>query len=236
MLAVVPSGCRIKGKCRLRWRRASRLWFAGQRYDSATGLNYNMHRDYSSSDGRYLESDIVGLAGGISTYAYVSSQPTQWNDPLGLAQVGGIGRPSGNYSPGSGGNASQRRQIIREYLRGGQGDLGYLDDASQDITDEIVTSIKDIGVNSEYICLKVMCFRRKNPSLCTIGDGWFEQKFWSSVTLADVNRMKGCKCERIRHVSTYSEPQMDASDVAEILTRQLQLRNSTMSRTMSRGR
>ena len=39
------------------------------------GLNYNYFRDYDATTGRYVESDPIGLAGGISTYTYVQSHP-----------------------------------------------------------------------------------------------------------------------------------------------------------------
>lgn len=59
--------------------------FPGQRYDSATQLNYNYFRDYDSSAGRYVESDPIGLFGGINTYAYVAGRPLVAVDPFGLA-------------------------------------------------------------------------------------------------------------------------------------------------------
>ncbi|AWH52733.1 type IV secretion protein Rhs [Stenotrophomonas sp. ESTM1D_MKCIP4_1] len=58
--------------------------FPGQRYDTATGLNYNYFRDYDLGTGRYSQSDPIGLGGGISTYSYVSSSPLAHSDPLGL--------------------------------------------------------------------------------------------------------------------------------------------------------
>jgi RHS repeat-associated protein len=58
--------------------------FPGQRYDSATGMNYNYFRDYDPGTGRYVQSDPVGLDGGISTYGYVFENPMLFADTLGL--------------------------------------------------------------------------------------------------------------------------------------------------------
>ena len=51
------------------------LRFPGQYYDAETGLNQNMQRDYDPQTGRYVESDPIGLQGGINTYAYTGDDP-----------------------------------------------------------------------------------------------------------------------------------------------------------------
>jgi RHS repeat-associated protein len=61
------------------------LRFAGQYFDKETNHHYNWHRDYESTTGRYVQSDPIGLAGGVNTYAYAETQPTRLADFLGLA-------------------------------------------------------------------------------------------------------------------------------------------------------
>jgi RHS repeat-associated protein len=59
------------------------LRLPGQYYDQKTGLNYNYFRDFDPSTGRYVESDPIGLATGVNTYAYVEDNPISGFDPLG---------------------------------------------------------------------------------------------------------------------------------------------------------
>lgn len=71
---------------------AYNLRFPGQYYDKATGLHYNGFRDYDPAIGRYIQSDPIGLAGGINTFGYVGGNPVDALDPLGLRVVfGGSG-------------------------------------------------------------------------------------------------------------------------------------------------
>jgi RHS repeat-associated protein len=60
------------------------LRFPGQYADAETALNQNEFRDYDPTIGRYVESDPVGLAGGINTYSYAVNDPDSEVDPVGL--------------------------------------------------------------------------------------------------------------------------------------------------------
>jgi RHS repeat-associated protein len=66
------------------------LRFPGQYFDLATKLHYNIARDYDPRIARYIESDPIGLAGGLNTYIYVRNNPIQsydWSRGLWIGMV-----------------------------------------------------------------------------------------------------------------------------------------------------
>jgi RHS repeat-associated protein len=67
------------------------LRFPGQYYDAETGTHYNYFRDYDPAIGRYIQTDPIGLVGGLNQYQYVKASPTRLVDRFGL--MGSRGNP-----------------------------------------------------------------------------------------------------------------------------------------------
>jgi RHS repeat-associated protein len=69
--------------------------FPGQYYDSEGELQYNYRRGYDPSTGRYIQSDPIGLDGGLNTYLYADGDPIQKVDPTGESAGAAAGIAAG---------------------------------------------------------------------------------------------------------------------------------------------
>jgi RHS repeat-associated protein len=63
---------------------AYNLRFPGQEWEAELGLSQNWFRTYAADTGRYVQSDPIGLRGGLNTFGYVGGDPLSKIDPEGL--------------------------------------------------------------------------------------------------------------------------------------------------------
>ncbi len=72
------------------------LRYPGQYFDEESNLNYNYQRSDQFGQGRYSQSDPIGLDGGWNRFGYVGADALSFTDPLGLQ---GFPVPRGTYLP-----------------------------------------------------------------------------------------------------------------------------------------
>jgi len=67
----------------------------GQVFDAESGLFQNWNREYNPRIGRYMQSDPIGLEGGINSFAYVEGDPLSNTDETGEFANFAIGAVTG---------------------------------------------------------------------------------------------------------------------------------------------
>lgn len=132
--------------------------FSGQYLDPETGLYYNYFRDYDPSIGRYIESDPIGLQGGINTYGYALQNPLSNTDAKGLnvctyktdqgykhkwVEIGGDKERSYGWWPSGSAWGGDPGQVLTPDPRAGLRDSPKTEESCVDSTEEEDKKIED---------------------------------------------------------------------------------------------
>ena len=79
---------------------------------------YNYYRDYSPEIGRYIQSDPIGLKGGINTYGYANQNPLRFIDRMGLSDDDPLGGSSASPPIGIPNPSAQaQRQLAQQWQK-----------------------------------------------------------------------------------------------------------------------
>ena len=155
----------------------------GQYWDEEKGTSYNYYRDYASGMGRYIQSDPIGLDGGVNTYGYVGGNSLKYVDPLGLVSL--VIQGGGSYVPIIGGEGNMGAYVS---TYNGRLDLGFYWQGGMSvgiqtfglstqigITKGDVNNIrgvtKNLNIASPFICATSMMDSDKNLIGITLGTG-----------------------------------------------------------------
>jgi RHS repeat-associated protein len=194
------------------------LRFPGQQYDAATGVHYNYFRDYEAQTGRYVESDPIGLRGGVSTYGYALQNPLVLFDHDGL-KAWYCQRPlcpeGTNCTTGERGMPLLNHQYLcATRLDGSIECAGQTSDKPFDFTSPGRPTRPDEDSYNENTCVEVdddenrcveACmltnFKKPRPTYAPIGPQGTNCKEWASDTLW------GCKahCRRPGNIDRFQD-------------------------------
>ncbi len=147
---------------------AFNLRFPGQYYDVETGTHYNYFRDYDPSTGRYVQSDPIGLRGGLTTFGYVSSSPLSRTDFYGLKDDGGVTR-WGNWC-GKNWSGGKNGAVIPENPAGP------------------IDSVDECCIEHDYCYAKYECYEKKCKPPPEAKEG---KKECDRVLVACLDKLKG---------------------------------------------
>jgi RHS repeat-associated protein len=144
------------------------LRFAGQYYDTETGLHQNYFRDYDPETGRYLQADPIGMRGGLNVYIYANLNPLVYFDSWGLKNgrpnnpsAGNRRGPKGQYIPRSNPPRKLTLENVIERTKKGMEDGKQLAEAINDaltsIAEDVAEQTYDQSKDAYRICLEMHC-------------------------------------------------------------------------------
>ena len=189
------------------------LRYPGQYFDAETGLHYNYFRDYDPSTGRYVQSDPIGLGGGISTFSYVGSDPLGWIDVDGNERKKARRGNKRTTSQDDGLQKARRRANERAMQDGARATVAGYWEAGAKMT--------VLGAN-DRVCLDVWCSTPLPDGTMACPTDFKHMPFQPNPpTVAAVMSMPGCVCRDWMWTDQYlnERPTADADDVAELMTR-----------------
>jgi len=155
--------------------------FPGQYFDLETEMHYNYFRDYAPGLGRYVQSDPIGLAGGINIYGYAGGSPLLYFDPYGLEVVGTWSQhpvvTNFEISVGAADISGDFQLLTAIVSASGSADFQFEVECRDTCSEEEWNLSMDIGLTAEYQAKKSI------PTVCAALPAWSEsgKTPWSKV-------------------------------------------------------